>query len=233
MSTHLLAFGLNYPNSAYALRGCVNDATDCAAVSKKFAATRTVVLDSKADRAGGHKAIERFNNRADEKDIGIVTLSSHGTRDKINGVYHEAVVWADMELSYESELAELLAKFPGLLLLAGDLCHSGGLNRGRTKARTVPAAVCKGHKPEAKTKPLTYLYWAGCKPTEYSYDAEFNGRPNGAFTYSMLQAFKGLKSGATYADWFRAIRKVLPNEDYPQTPQQLGARGLRNRKVPV
>ena len=64
---------------------------------------------------------------------------------------------------------------------------------------------------------------SGCKDDEYSYDAWFNGRPNGAFTYAALQALKNLPDTATYRDWHREIRKILPHVNYPQTPQLSGS----------
>ncbi len=64
---------------------------------------------------------------------------------------------------------------------------------------------------------------SGCKDDEYSYDAWFNGRPNGAFTYAALHALKSLPETATYREWHREIRKILPHVNYPQTPQLSGS----------
>jgi len=60
---------------------------------------------------------------------------------------------------------------------------------------------------------------SGCKDTEYSYDAWFNGRANGAFTYAALQTLNNLDTDATYGDWYKEIRTLLPHVQYPQTPQ--------------
>lgn len=64
---------------------------------------------------------------------------------------------------------------------------------------------------------------SGCKDEEYSYDAWFNGRANGAFTYVALQTLKDLPEAATYRDWHREIRKLLPHVSWPQTPQLSGS----------
>lgn len=64
---------------------------------------------------------------------------------------------------------------------------------------------------------------SGCKDDEYSYDAWFNERPNGAFTYAALQTLKSLPDTATYRGWHREIRKILPHVNYPQTPQLSGS----------
>jgi hypothetical protein len=75
------------------------------------------------------------------------------------------------------------------------------------------------------------LLMAGCQDQEYSYDARFGGRPNGAFTYYALKTLKSLRPDATYADWHREIRNYLPGASYPQTPQIFGSQ--RNRRFKV
>lgn len=64
----------------------------------------------------------------------------------------------------------------------------------------------------------TALLLAGCRDWEYSYDATFGGRPNGAFTRVALDSLKGLSNDASYRTWFAAIRMHLPSAAYPQTP---------------
>ncbi len=75
------------------------------------------------------------------------------------------------------------------------------------------------------------LLMAGCRDTEYSYDARFAGRPNGAFTYYALKTLRTLPAGATYGNWYTAIRNYLPAASYPQTPQILGGKAQRRFKV--
>jgi uncharacterized caspase-like protein len=78
------------------------------------------------------------------------------------------------------------------------------------------------------------LLLSGCKegPNNFSYDAKIKGRPNGAFTYYALKALKGLKPGATYAEWHAAISpQYLPSASYPQSPQIWGDAVARKRKI--
>ena len=72
---------------------------------------------------------------------------------------------------------------------------------------------------------------AGCQDTEYSYDAYFKGRPNGAFSFVALQALAKLPAGAIYQDWFRKIRTMLPSRQYPQTPNLYGSSSMKKWKV--
>ncbi|WP_432987529.1 caspase family protein [Dactylosporangium sp. CA-233914] len=77
------------------------------------------------------------------------------------------------------------------------------------------AATKTPRKPDPRP---TALLLSGCTDPEYSYDATFDGRPNGAFTYVALTTLAGLPPKATYRDWLNAIRATLPSETYPQTP---------------
>lgn len=68
----------------------------------------------------------------------------------------------------------------------------------------------------------TALLMSGCRDDQFSYDASFGGRPNGAFTRVALDTLAKLQPGATYADWHKEICKLLPSANYPQAPQLVG-----------
>jgi metacaspase-1 len=75
------------------------------------------------------------------------------------------------------------------------------------------------------------LLMSGCQDTEYSYDAWFEGRPNGAFTFVALRELAGLSASAKYKDWYAAIRTRLPSQQYPQSPNLYGMSSMKNWKV--
>jgi hypothetical protein len=75
------------------------------------------------------------------------------------------------------------------------------------------------------------LLMAGCQEAEYSFDAYFQGRPNGAFTFVAIRALSKLHPNATYSDWFKEIRKTLPSRQYPQSPNLYGPSGMKKWKV--
>jgi metacaspase-1 len=85
------------------------------------------------------------------------------------------------------------------------------------EASDLPRARAATRLPIGRPRSSALLL-AGCKDTEFSYDAHFGNRPNGAFTYYALQELEQLKDAATYRDWYRAIRTALPSTQYPQTP---------------
>lgn len=140
------------------------------------------------------------------------------------------------------------------LLMISDSCHSGTV--ARFAPITTPPTTGAPHPPQRKVRflpPAVYLsrndaarlgarrayrqasppgryaalLLAGCQDTEYSFDAYFQGRPNGAFTFVALRALKKLPAKATYADWFRAIRKALPSQQYPQSPNLYGSTSMK------
>jgi len=128
------------------------------------------------------------------------------------------------------------------LVFISDSCHSGTVSKmfpppaevGKQYARPRflhPKAFVKSKKllkaidkvvaldktPQAK---YPALLAAGCKDTEFSWDAHFGGRPNGAFTYFAL---KTLASGPkSYTAWMKAVRTKLPSTAHPQSPSLYG-----------
>lgn len=75
------------------------------------------------------------------------------------------------------------------------------------------------------------LVLTGCGENEYSYDANFGGRPNGAFTRVAIDALSQFDAAleVRYRDWWKAIRGRLPSVDYPQSPQLDGTTSQKNQ----
>lgn len=144
------------------------------------------------------------------------------------------------------------------LAVISDSCHSGtvarfapivtpptiaGANAPQRKVRFLPPETFLPRSELAKlgvqrslrssSPPGRYaaLLMAGCQDTEYSYDAYFQGRPNGAFTFVALKALAKLPAKATYRDWYKAIRKALPSQQYPQQPNLYGSASMKLWKV--
>lgn len=144
------------------------------------------------------------------------------------------------------------------VLMISDSCHSGtvarfapittppttrGKHPPRRKVRFLPpssflskrdADKLEGKREVRRSSPpgrYASLLMAGCQDTEYSYDAYFNDKPNGAFTFVALQTLSSLPKKATYMDWYKAIRKILPSQQYPQTPNLYGSTGMKRWNV--
>jgi metacaspase-1 len=144
------------------------------------------------------------------------------------------------------------------VFMISDSCHSGtvarfapivtppttrGKDAPQRKVRFLPPLAFLSKREAAKlgtrrayrtsSPPGRYaaLLMSGCQDTEYSYDAYFEGRPNGAFTFVALRALESLKPKATNRDWFKAISKILPSQQYPQRPNLYGSTSMRRWKA--
>ena len=78
-------------------------------------------------------------------------------------------------------------------------------------------------RPASTPRPTSSLI-SGCGDLEYSYDAWFNGRANGAMSRVAIDTFR---AGISLNSWYKAIRERLPSGSYPQTPQLTAASAYR------
>ncbi|HWH00190.1 MAG TPA: caspase family protein [Pilimelia sp.] len=241
-----LAIGINdYPGTGSDLHGCVNDALDWAAELGKRDFDVRLLLDGEATGDAIRAGIRQRLEAAGPGDTVVVTYSGHGTwvpdadgdepdrRD-------EALCPHDVNTRgplLDDELFELfLQRRRGVrLVFVSDSCHSGTVSRYAAptgspdrlikflapevflSARAAAAARGLPRLPRGRPRHAALLL-SGCQDIEYSYDAVFDGRPNGAFTYVALAALRRLPGGTTYRDWMRAICAALPSRDYPQQP---------------
>jgi hypothetical protein len=233
-----LHVGLNYPGTSAELYGCVNDANDWAAFFGQLGYTPTTIteptgdamLDAIVDGLEGLRWGDRF----------VFTYSGHGSfvpdrdGDEVDG-FDEVLCPSDFRqrLVTDDELATVLnARRAGVrATFLPDSCHSGSVSRfvdlNRGRARFMPPAMFLGAATQAATaraldrgvRPMPFRVPAvsisGCADHEYSYDATFGGRPNGAFTRVAIDAYA---PGQTMIGWFRTIRTGLPTADFPQSP---------------
>jgi hypothetical protein len=90
-------------------------------------------------------------------------------------------------------------------------------------------------RPTTPSDESRMLLIAGCQDVEYSYDAYFKGRPNGAFTFCALKALNEMPGAGTglvnYAQWFKAIRRMLPSRQYPQSPSLVATKIQKRWRV--
>lgn len=245
MSKLALCIGINAYGGDNTLAGCVNDANDWAAVliARGYAVTR--LLDKAATLDGIVDAIAALTTKSRYRDRLVITYSGHGTYGPdLSGdeADHrdEAICPVDcfsQGMLYDDELKNLMARraWGSRLFFFSDSCHSGSVSRllGTdhlaglgAKARFLPPydlpARTREIQPTARAFAGTpALLMSGCSDTQYSYDASFHGRPNGAATYYALNTLASNPS--TYAAWQKLVRAKLPSDSYPQSPQLLGA----------
>jgi len=141
------------------------------------------------------------------------------------------------------------------LTVISDSCHSGGVTRAmlararKTDAESADTAPRPRYMPpendlgalRTELIPVRkrFLYpesdmqeilISGCNATEYSYDAVIGGRHNGAMTALAIKVIKNNPS-ATYRDFHKELRKLLPSTRYPQSPQLEGSDTNKDRPL--
>jgi len=245
MAKYALSIGINnYPGTSNDLSGCVNDARDWADELDRRTYRTELLLDQQATKAAIVARMRALIEGAASGDTVVFTYSGHGTWEPDDDgdepdFRDEALCPHDLHrgVLLDDELYDIFSRCAAgvQLVFISDSCHSGTVARlapARTerKVRFMPLAsfehdegkIARARRVErapARGKSrATALLMSGCKDTEYSYDAVFDGRANGAFTRAALDTLKALGSDATYAAWHRAIRAHLPSMDYPQTP---------------
>jgi len=243
---HALCIGINdYPGTGSDLSGCVNDAHDWADELTKRSFEVTLMLDAEATGEAMREGMRRLLRTASSGDVVVITYSGHGTwvrddNDDERDGRDEALCPHDIGTNgplLDDELYDILCdRERGVrTVMISDSCHSGTVARFapslRASADTVrflppstflspdeAARAAKMPRVTAGRSRHAALLMSGCRDFEYSYDAHFGDRPNGAFTYVALAALRELPADATYADWVSAIARQLPSQDYPQTP---------------
>lgn len=98
-----------------------------------------------------------------------------------------------------------------------------GGTKGFAPKATYPSAHTQDPHPGQRVRRLvsSAALLSGCKDSEYSYDAYFSGRYNGAFTKAALDVLQTVPAGEPLPlrKLHNAVRAALPNADYPQSPQ--------------
>jgi len=255
-----LCIGINdYPGTGSDLQGCVNDAHDWAAVLDGRGFAVTSMLDGDATRQNMVEAIGNVVGSADQGDSVVITYSGHGTwlpdqdADETD-MRDEALCPHDLATAgpiTDDELFELFSRRQRdvRVVLISDSCHSGtvarfapGIDDAQPKVKFLPPEIFlpqdrmpiarrASAAPPAGRSRTSALVFAGCRDVEYSYDATFGGRPNGAFTHAALESLQQLGTDASYRDWLTKVREHLPSANFPQTPRLDGASSQRRWQV--
>lgn len=230
-----LCVGINdYPGRENDLWGCVNDAKSWMEYFKLdgFETVR-LMLNEAATSVNIRASLKELLTASKQGDVFAFTYSGHGTSvydengDEMDG-YDEALYVYDGIL-LDDELQEIFALTPkGVhVVVVADSCFSGTITRAmvvntakRRYVRTHNTFGIKRRKSLLQKAEMVEVVLTGCSDDEYSYDAIIGGQFNGAFSYHALSC---LKSDMNYEEWYAEIRKALPSQDYPQTPQLEGS----------
>jgi metacaspase-1 len=234
----------NYPGIFNDLKGCVNDAKDWSVWLQGLGFDVSLMLDSQATRTNVKAALQGLINATNAGDIAVFTYSGHGTQvveygSEEGDPYDEAICLYDGNVIDDELRIVLQGIHPqATLVVISDSCFSGSVTRiagEKAVPRFIPPTVSTEERtarrsfllPEAN---MPEILITGCSDSEFSYDAEFNGRPNGAMTALALRVIQQNPT-ATYREFHIALRALLPSEDYPQSPQLEGTESNKDRRL--
>lgn len=253
MAKSALCIGINnYPGTGSDLAGCVNDAKDWRDALEDRGFSTQVMLDGDATKSAMKDAISEIVTKAHSGDRVVITYSGHGSwvvdKDADEPDQRDEVLCphdiGQNRPFRDDELHDIFSERErGVrVTLISDSCHSGSVARlappfegaeTNQKVRFLPPSAflpdedqvvaARMGRPMISPKRHAALLIAGCQDTEFSYDAYFGSRPNGAFSYFALRALENLPNNATYRDWYRKIRERLPSQQYPQKPNLQGS----------
>ena len=234
----------NYPGVFNDLKGCVNDARDWSALLQGLGFDVSLMLDSQATAQNVKDALQGLVDITNAGDVAVFTYSGHGTQvvdrnsDEADP-YDEAIFLYD-DTVIDDELRVILQGIhpQATLVVISDSCFSGSVTRiagEKAIPRFVPPPISTVGRvarrpfliPEAD---MPEILISGCSDSEYSYDAEFEGRPNGAMTALAISVIKQ-NPAITYREFYAGLRTVLPSKEYPQTPQLEGSEINKDRKI--
>jgi metacaspase-1 len=260
VSNQALCIGINYVGTDSELYGCLNDAQDWAQEleSRGFHVTR--LLEAEATRVNILAAITERVAATGQEGTCVITYSGHGSYradddgDEADG---RDEIWCPIDFGNGIYVADddlySVMRDHGQgtdLVVISDSCFSGTMTRAalsplstsrHPRVRFLPPSkvlapdealrAAFARRAPRSVRPDLATLMAACTDTEYSYDGEFDGRANGAFTYCALQALRVVGAGATYRQWMDVIRRYLPSSSYPQTPGLQGTPEQRDRQI--
>ena len=247
-----LCIGINkYPNPANNLKGCINDAHDWSNLLKEqynFDDTM-FLLDSDATLRNVKKTMSHMVSK--KPDVLVVTFSGHGTRWPHNLGYWEAWCLHDNHLmDYDFQKILKKADLKTKIVVISDSCHAAGVTRkflqtmNDTAYHSVPRYMPPDDDMDAirvASMPMTKAIFnpvakmkeillAASQSTEYAYDAWFDGKFNGAFSYYAIKILKK-HPDMTYKNFIDDIKAYLPSKLYPQTPVLEADKAKKNMAI--
>jgi hypothetical protein len=234
----------NYPGIFNDLKGCVNDALDWSALLQGLGFDVSLMLDSQATRTSVKAALQGLVDATRAGDVAVFTYSGHGTQvtdfsSDEGDPYDEAICLYDGNVIDDELRAILQGIHPqATLVVISDSCFSGSVTRIAAEP-AIPRFILPTVSTAGRTARRSFLFpetdmpeilITGCSDSEYSYDAEFDGRPNGAMTALALRVIKK-NPRVTYREFHTGLRQLLPSETYPQSPQLEGSDANKDRTL--
>jgi hypothetical protein len=229
-SKKALLIGINYIDTQNELKGCINDAL---AIKDRITTNGftdiTLLTDKTSIKPTKSNIINAFKNllsNSQSGDLLFVIYSGHGSYtldrngDEKTG-YDQMIVPLDFNMIIDDELKQIIQSNlkSGVTLFAMfDSCFSGSvLDLKYQYMDSLNYDNYSENSKELETQGDVYMI-SGCNDKQTSADAEFNNKPNGAMTWSLLESLKQ-KPNCSWRDLMKSMRDLLRKNGYDQIPQ--------------
>ena len=225
-----LLIGINYTGTSNELFGCINDVNSMKErITKEGFTNINVLTDLTTKKATRANILAEFKNlltSAQSGDLLFFLYSGHGSYildrngDETDG-YDELIVACDLQSVLDDELKSLIQTHlkTGVTLFAMiDSCFSGSMLD--LKYQYMDSLNYDKYTENAKqleTQGNVFMV-SGCTDQQTSADAVFNNRPNGAMTWSLLEALKQ-KPQCNWRELVTNMRNLLKTSQFSQIPQ--------------
>jgi hypothetical protein len=225
-----LLIGINYIGTNYQLNGCINDATSIQKLSLDSGFKNVVLLSDnsivKPTKVNILNELKNILLNSNAGDLLIFAYSGHGTYTRdINGDEQdgrdEMILPIDFNPIKDDELKSIIQsklKKDVTIFCLFDSCHSGTVMD--LKYQYYDSSNFNNYTENDKTTETNgnIIMISGCSDNQTSMDSFFNGKAQGALTWSFLESLKQLQN-PSWRELLLKMRDLLKNNNYTQIPQ--------------
>lgn len=222
--------GINYTNTPYALEGCIDDTNRIKKLlSDRGFNTFTTLTDLTPIKPTKQNILNELASAVNDAvagDILFFYFSGHGSYTfDINGDEtdgnDETIISSDLKELLDDEIKSILSKHlkkDVTMIGLFDSCHSGSMfdlkfnyldsNNYDKYSENDKVSECKGN----------VIMISGCMDSQTSYEAQINGKPQGAMTWSFIESINK-KDNLSWRELLKSMRELLKNNSFMQIPQ--------------
>lgn len=225
-----LLIGINYTGTSNELYGCISDVNSIKErISSQGFNDINIMTDLTTKKATRINILEGFKNlliNSQSGDLLFFLFSGHGSYiidrngDEKDG-RDELIVSCDLQSILDDELKSLIQthlKKDVTLFALIDSCFSGSVLD--LKYQFMDSLNYEKFTENSKQLETigNVLMISGCTDDQTSADAVFNGKPNGAMTWSLLESLKQ-KPNVNWRELIKNMRDLLNTSQFTQIPQ--------------
>ena len=229
-SKKALLIGINYTGTSNELYGCINDVNSIKErITKQGFSNINVITDLTTKKATRINILEGFKNllmNCQAGDLLFFVYSGHGSYaidrngDEKDG-RDELIVSCDLQGVLDDELKTLIQtylKADVTLFALFDSCFSGSvLDLKYQFMDSLNYENFTENSKQLETLGNVFMI-SGCTDNQTSADAVFEGKANGAMTWSLLESLKQ-KPNINWRELVVNMRDLLKTSEFTQIPQ--------------